>query len=55
MSRSSQLDPESCLNQSFGFILSKGRLTVVLLAQSVVTGEYFVVYDVVNNGVTGGR
>ena len=28
------------LNQSFGFILSKGRLTVVLLAQSGVTGGY---------------
>ena len=30
-----------CLNQSFGFLLSKGRLTVVLLAQSGVTGGYF--------------
>ena len=52
MSCSSQLESEekiennkinkkkNCLNQSFGFILSKGRLTVVLLAQSGVTGGY---------------
>ena len=33
---------KNCLNQSFGFILPKGRLTVVLLAQSGVTGGYFV-------------
>ena len=55
MSYSSQLESEkekkkekikykrkNCLNQSFGFILPKGRLTVVLLAQSGVTGGYFV-------------
>ena len=48
MSCSSQLESENnikkkkCLNQSFGFILPKGRLTVVLLAQSGVTGGYFV-------------
>ena len=48
MSCSSQLESENkikrknCLNQSFGFILSKGRLTVVLLAQSGVAGGYFV-------------
>ena len=33
---------KNCLNQSFGFILPKGRLTVVLLAQSGVTGGFCV-------------
>ena len=48
MSCSSQLESENnkkgknCLNQSFGFILPKGRLTVVLLAQSGVTGGFCV-------------
>ena len=49
-------EKKKCLNQSFGFILSKGRLTVVLLAQSGVTGGFFfffffVVCETVNNGL----
>ena len=63
MSCSSQLESEekiennkikekkNCLNQSFGFILSKGRLTVVLLAQSGSLEGICVVCETVNNGL----